>query len=105
MIDVILWYIWIQAFALGGSLLARHWLSNLPDRGYGVGKALGILLAAYAYWLFVNLGWAQNNIGAVLMALATVWVAGIASAKWKVGSGQRAEGKEHNAEIISHKSG
>lgn len=105
MIDVILWYIWIQAFALGGSLLARHWLSNLPDQGYGVGKALGILLAAYAYWLFVNLGWAQNNIGAVLMALATVWVAGIASAKWKVGSGQRAEGKEQNAEVISHKSG
>jgi len=83
-IDALIWYLWLQAFGVGGSLLARHWLRQLPDRGYGVGKALGVLLGGYAYWVFVTLGLATNNSGAVLMALAAVWVLGLVSGKAKI---------------------
>ncbi len=78
MFDVLIWYLWAQAFALGGSLIAARWLGNLPDRGYGIGKALGILLGGFAYWMLVTIGFSQNNTGAALLALAVVWAAGIA---------------------------
>jgi YYY domain-containing protein len=76
--DVLLWYVWAQAFALGGSLVASRWLHALPDRGYGLGKPLGLLLGGFAYWMIVTLGFSMNNAGAALMALASVWVIGIA---------------------------
>ncbi|MDW8053049.1 MAG: DUF2298 domain-containing protein [Anaerolineae bacterium] len=79
MLDAILphaavWYAWAQAFALAGSLIASGWLRALPDRGYAVGKAFGVLLGGVAYWLHVTLGFARNDLGAALLALATVWV-------------------------------
>lgn len=78
MIDVLLWYLWAQAFALGGSLIASRWLRALPDRGYGLGKPLGLLLGGFAYWVLVTIGFSMNNAGAALLALACVWVAGLA---------------------------
>jgi YYY domain-containing protein len=78
LLDVLLWYLWAQAFALGGSLIASRWLHALPDRGYGLGKPLGLLLGGFAYWMLVTLGFTLNNAGAALMALAAVWIAGVA---------------------------
>jgi YYY domain-containing protein len=77
MTDVFLWYLWMQAFAFAGWLVARPWLSNLPDRGYGISKALGILLGGFAYWLIVTLGLSPNGPGAVLFALILVALAGL----------------------------
>lgn len=76
--DAFLWYLWAQAFALGGSLIASRWLRTLPDRGYGLGKPLGLLLGGFAYWMLVLLGLSMNNAGAALMALALVWGIGLA---------------------------
>ncbi len=75
--DAILWYLWAQTFALGGSLIASRWLRALPDRGYGLGKPLGLLLGGFAYWMLVLLGLSMNNAGAALMALALVWGVGL----------------------------
>jgi YYY domain-containing protein len=77
MLDVLLWYVWMQAFAFGGWLIASRWLRGLPDRGYGVSKALGLLLGAFAYWILVIFGFSLNNVGAVLLALAVVWGVGL----------------------------
>jgi len=71
-VDLVLWYAWAQAFALGGWLIAARWLRNLPDRGYGIGKVLGLLLGSFAYWALVTLGFARNNTGAALLGLAVV---------------------------------
>ena len=76
MLNALLWYFWTQVFALGGSFVAALWLRNLPDRGYGIGKAVGLLLGGYFYWILVTLGLAQNNSGAVLMALGMLLVIG-----------------------------
>lgn len=77
MLNTLLWYFWVQAFAFGGWLVAKRWLLHLPDRGYGLSKALGLLLGGYFYWMLVTLRWAQNNIGAVLLALALVYAIGL----------------------------
>jgi YYY domain-containing protein len=77
MLNVILWYIWVQVFALTGWWVAAHWLQQLPDRGYGISKTLGLLLGGFAYWIIVTLGLSLNDPGAVLFGLALVVVVGI----------------------------
>ena len=76
MLDALLWYGWTQIFALAGWLIASRWLRGLADRGYGLSKALGLLLGGFVYWMLVTLGLAQNNTGAVLLALAVLFAAG-----------------------------
>ena len=75
--DLLIWYAWLQVFSLGGWLIGSRWLRGLPDRGYGVSKALGLLLGGFAYWWIVTAGLSSNNTGAVLMALAILFGAGM----------------------------
>ena len=75
--DLLLWYLWMQAFAFGGWLIASRWLRALPDQGYGVGKILGLTLGGFAYWAGVTLGFSANHAGAALLALAVVWSVGL----------------------------
>jgi YYY domain-containing protein len=77
--ELLLWYVWVQAFALGGAWLARAWLRRLPDRGYGIGKAAGVLFGAFFYWAIVALGWAPNGAGAAAFGLAALWAAAFAA--------------------------
>lgn len=77
MLDILVWYAWTQAFALGGWAITSRWLPNLPDHGYGISKAIGVMLGAFACWFVVTLGLALNNAGAGLLALAAVWAAGL----------------------------
>ena len=69
MVDALLWYVWTQAFAAGGWAVSSQWLRRLPDRGYAVSKALGMLLGGFLYWMVVSLGAARNDPGAVILAL------------------------------------
>ena len=75
--DVLLWYLWTQAFAFGGWLIAARWLGALPDQGYGIGKMLGLTLGGFAYWAGVTLGFSANHAGAALLALVVVWSVGL----------------------------
>ncbi len=77
-IDLFKWYLCVQAFGIGGSLITRAWLRNLPDRGYGLGKAAGVLFGGFFYWIVITLGLASNTVGTALLALAAVWAVGIA---------------------------
>lgn len=78
MIDIILWYLWAQAFAMSGWFVASRWLRRLPDRGYGISKALGMLLGGFAYWMIVSLGLSRNEPGAIILALLSVLAIGLA---------------------------
>ncbi len=75
--DALLWYLWLQAFAFGGWLITSRWLARLPDRGYGVSKALGLVLGGFCYWAAVTLGLSTNHVGAALLALAIMWGVGL----------------------------
>ncbi len=83
MSDIILWYIWMQVFALAGWFVAGRWLGNLPDRGYGISKPLGFLLTGFAYWMVVTLGLSPNAPGAILLALALVIFTGLGLHWWR----------------------
>ncbi|MFZ1794797.1 MAG: DUF2298 domain-containing protein [Anaerolineae bacterium] len=72
MFDLIIWYLWVQLFALVGWLVASRWLRGLPDRGYAISKALGLILTGFVFWLSVTAKIATNNAGGVLFAMALV---------------------------------
>jgi YYY domain-containing protein len=75
--DILRWYLWVQAFAFGGWLIASRWLAGLPDRGYGISKVVGLVVGGFAYWAGVTLGLSGNHSGAALLALAAVWLIGL----------------------------
>jgi uncharacterized membrane protein len=77
MSDILVWYLWTQAFAFSGWIVASAWLRRLPDRGYGISKALGVILGGFAYWMVVTLGLSGNEPGAILLALSLVVLTGL----------------------------
>ena len=71
------WYLVVQLFGLAALPLCLRLFRHLPDRGYGVSKPLGLLLAGWAFWLLNTLGWLHNTSGAILVAMALVAAAGL----------------------------
>jgi YYY domain-containing protein len=69
LIAVITWWILVQIFGLVALPLAFRLFRPLPDRGYGISKALGMLLGSYVFWLLGMLGFLRNDSGAILFAL------------------------------------
>jgi YYY domain-containing protein len=67
-----LWWMIIQAFGFGALPLAYRLLRWLPDRGYALSKALGVLLVSYVFWLLNTLGFLRNSAGSILLAAAGV---------------------------------
>ena len=51
MLDVICWFLTVEAIGLAAFPLAYFLLPRLSDRGYTVSKPLGILLIGYASWI------------------------------------------------------
>lgn len=78
---------WVASTVLGAAAFPLGWrlFHRLPDRGFGVSRALGVLLGGYLLWLGVSLGWLQNNpaggVAAVLVVMAAGALAG--NRHWK----------------------
>ena len=72
------WYLVVQLFGLAVLPLCLRLFRHLPDRGYGVSKPLGLLLAGWVFWLLNIFGWLHNTAGGILVALVLVAIAGIA---------------------------
>ena len=72
------WYLVVQAFGLAALPLCLRLFRHLPDRGYGVSRPLGLLLAGWAFWLLTTFGWLHNTAGGILVALTLLAAAGLA---------------------------
>ena len=71
------WYLVLQVFGLAALPLAWRLFRHLPDRGYGVSKPLGLLLAGWGFWLLTTFGWTHNTAGGILVALGLLAVVGL----------------------------
>ncbi|MBN1311266.1 MAG: hypothetical protein JXB30_07590 [Anaerolineae bacterium] len=71
-IHVLLWYLLATAFGLLAWPLAFGMLPGLPDRGYTLSRALGLLLTGYVFWLLCSLGLLQNTTGGMLFSMLIV---------------------------------
>jgi YYY domain-containing protein len=71
-IAVLIWWVLVQVFGLVALPLAFRLFRRLPDRGYGVSKALGLLLVSYLFWLLGILGFLRNDSGSAILSLVVV---------------------------------
>lgn len=72
MISFVLWYVVLALVGVATFPLAYRFLPSLPDRGYTLARALGLLVWGYLFWLLTSLGALQNNSGGILTAFLLV---------------------------------
>ncbi len=81
-LTLLAWYLVIQLIALAVWPLARGLFAALPDQGWTLAKALGILLMGVLFWLGYSYGLVANERGGAWLALLVV--AGIGGAvRWR----------------------
>jgi uncharacterized membrane protein len=66
----LVWYIILTILGWLTFPLAHFLFPALPDRGYTLSRAAGLLIWGYVFWLLASLGIAQNDMGGILLALA-----------------------------------
>ncbi len=71
---------WALATAAGAAALplVSRLLAGLPDKGYTLARAAGMLLVGYVYWLLASLGFLQNAPGSMALVWVIVLVLGLA---------------------------
>jgi YYY domain-containing protein len=89
--QIVIWWLVIQAFGLAGLPLAHFLFRALPDRGYAFAKPLGLLLTGYLAWLLAMLGLAPFGTGLLVVSALVVGGVGLV-----VTREQRTKNKEQN---------
>lgn len=72
MIAFIYWYVAVQLISVLGFPLAYQFFRYLPDRGYTISKAFGVLLVGFTFWLGFSYGLLRNETGGAWLALLIV---------------------------------
>jgi hypothetical protein len=66
---ILTWWLILEALGLLALPLTVTLFRSLPSRGYVLSKAVGILLAAYLFWLGVSLHIIRNTTQAIWIAM------------------------------------
>lgn len=74
MLSFLLWYILVTLLGWIAFPLAYRLLPGLPDRGYSLSRALGLLVWGFLFWLLGSFGLVSNDIGGQLVVLGLVLV-------------------------------
>jgi len=69
MLPFLSWYLLITLLGWLTFPLAYRLFPALPDRGYTLSRAFGLLIWGYVFWLSASLGIAQNDRGGLLLGL------------------------------------
>lgn len=68
------WWALLTLAGLAVLPLCVRLLSGLPDRGYTLARAVGVLLTGFVFWLLGSLGFLRNDNGSILLAWVLVMV-------------------------------
>jgi len=74
LLSFLLWYILVTLLGWIAFPLAYRLLPGLPDRGYSLSRALGLLVWGFLFWLLGSFGLVSNDIGGQLVVLGLVLV-------------------------------
>jgi uncharacterized membrane protein len=76
LIAVAIW--WLISGLLGLLALPTAWrlFRKLPDRGYAFARPIGLLIAAYVYWLGTSLGFLRNGSGSAIAGVVILGAIG-----------------------------
>ena len=64
---LLLWWLWITLAGAAILPLALRFLSALPDGGYTLARALGMLIVTWVYWLLGAYGFLENSTGSIIL--------------------------------------
>lgn len=74
---ILTWWALATLAGLGALPLVMRLLGNLPDRGYTLARAAGVLLTSFVFWLLTSLGFLRNTAGSIGVAWLIVLGAGL----------------------------
>lgn len=65
---VLSWWLLVTLAGAAALPLVVRLLGGLPDRGYTLARAVGLLLTGFTFWLLASLGFLRNSSGDMLLA-------------------------------------
>lgn len=68
------WWLWITLAGLAVFPLCHRLLGGLPDKGYSLARAVGLLLIATVYWLLASYGFFDNARGNIILTWMLVLI-------------------------------
>ncbi len=71
------WWLLVTLAGAAAMPWCARLLSGLPDRGYTLARAVGMLLVGFVFWSLASLGFLRNTPGSMLLAWLIVAVGGI----------------------------
>lgn len=71
------WWALVTLAGLAALPLVWRVLGGLPDRGYTLARAAGVLLVAFVYWLLASLGFLHNSTNGMVLAWAITGAIGL----------------------------
>jgi YYY domain-containing protein len=74
---ILSWWLLVSLAGIAVFPLCVRLLPGLPDRGYTLARAAGLLVVGWVFWLLGSLGFLQNTIGSVILAWLIVLAAGL----------------------------
>ncbi len=75
---VLSWWALVTAAGIAALPLCLRLLGGLPDRGYTLARAAGLLLVGFVFWLLASLGFLTNTTDSMVFAWAIVLIVGLA---------------------------
>ena len=86
MVEVLAWLYWWLIVSIGGLLiwpLTFRMFGDLPDHGYAVTRAAGLLLVGYVFWIMSSLGYLSLTVSGISISLVLLGIFGFCY--WKAG--------------------
>ncbi len=65
---VFAWWLWMALAGAAAFPLCLRLLGGLPDKGYTLARALGLLLATFIFWLLASFGLLDNSAGSIVLS-------------------------------------
>src|SRR5512143_512141 len=66
------WYVLITLLGWLTFPLVYRLFPALPDRGYTLARAAGMLVWGYVFWVLATFGFVQNDLGGLILGLLAV---------------------------------
>jgi YYY domain-containing protein len=66
------WWVLVTLAGVAFMPLSVRLLSGLPDKGYTLARAFGLLLVGFVFWLLASLGLLRNTAGSMILAWSLV---------------------------------
>ena len=72
------WWLWISLAGAAAFPLCLRLLGGLPDKGYTLARALGMLLATFIFWLLASVGLLDNSAGSIALSWLLLLIVSLA---------------------------